>query len=70
MIWKDCFSDKLQQLKSQLSSQQSLLFKGTAQAENSAKVSYLIEENITKCKKPFVDREFVLECLQCIVDII
>jgi hypothetical protein len=39
-------NDKLQQLKIQVSVQQSLLFKRTVQAENSVKVSYLTAEKL------------------------
>jgi hypothetical protein len=49
------WSDKLQQLKIQLSGQQSLLFKGIAQTEISVKVRYLIAEIIAKRLKPFAD---------------
>jgi hypothetical protein len=47
-------SNKLQQLKSQLSSQQSLLFKRTTQAENSIKMSYHTVRKIARHGKPFV----------------
>jgi hypothetical protein len=40
------------------------LFRGIEQAENSVKVSYLVAERTAKCGKPFVDGEFVKECLQ------
>jgi hypothetical protein len=63
-------NNKLQQLKNQYSSQQSLLFNGITQAENSVKESYFILEKTANCGKPFVDEEFVKECLQCTTDII
>jgi uncharacterized protein (UPF0179 family) len=34
------------------------------------KVSYLTGEKTAKRGKPFVDGEFVKECLQCAVDIV
>jgi hypothetical protein len=43
-------SDKLQQLKNQLSGEQSLLFKGPAQAENSVKERNLIAEKVSMRK--------------------
>jgi hypothetical protein len=54
-LGRQFWSDKLEQLKSQLSDQQSLFFKGTMQTGKQCELSYW--EKKAKCGKPY--REFI-----------
>lgn len=46
-----------------------LSLRANKQYKSSVCVSYIIAEKIAKCRKPFVDGEFVKECLQYAIDI-
>ena len=63
-------SDKVNHLKENVKTQQSIFSKTNKQAENSVKISYVIAEKIAKRGKPFTDGEFVKDCIQSIIEII
>jgi hypothetical protein len=60
--------DKLRQLKSKLQSQQNSFAKHKKINENAVKASFLVSKLIAEKSKPFVEGEFIKECLMTIVE--
>jgi hypothetical protein len=60
--------DKLKQLKSKLQSQQNSFAKHKKINESAVKASFLVSKLIAEKSKPFVEGEFIKECLMTIVE--
>ncbi|GFQ74924.1 hypothetical protein TNCT_392601 [Trichonephila clavata] len=63
-------SDKVNKLKSKLNFLQSFFTRANEESENNVCVSYMITEEIAKCRNHFADGDFVKECLQSAADVL
>lgn len=63
-------SDKVSDLKKKLKNQQFSFKKPTVETEACVKVSYIVAEKIAKKLKPFVDAEFIKECMESAAEIL
>ena len=55
--------DKIVELKKCLSSQQNFLQKVTTQADSIVRASYVVAYLTAKISKPFIDGEFIKQCV-------
>lgn len=60
---------KILELKTCLSSQQLNIKKATSESLTVTKASYIVSSLIAKKSKPFIDGEFIKECLESVADV-
>lgn len=65
-----CRKDKITELKKGLSSEQNFFKKTATQNSNIVKASYVVANLIAKKSKPFIDGEFIKECMESVARII
>lgn len=70
----DCYQgffreQKILELKTCLSSQQLSIKKVTSESLTITKASYVVSSLIAKKSKPFIDGEFIKECLESVADV-
>lgn len=61
---------KLNELKRQLVHQQSVFKKQTSENDSLVKASYIVAEKIARASKPFIEGEFVKECLVAVAEVV
>lgn len=61
-------SQKVEEMKKSLVSQQNMFKKATSQSEASVKAGYIVAEEIAKSARPFNEGEFVKKCMMKVCD--
>ena len=63
-------TDKIENMKTSITSQQTLFVKCNKDSENILRASFIISSKIAKKSKPYSDGEFLNECISEIVEIL